>query len=178
MAHPQQRRFFESVKAAYPASFHGVRVVDCGSLDINGTLKDLFVDAEYVGVDIRPGQNVDVVSTVHDVPLEDGAYDTVVSSEMLEHDEHWDQSLRRMYALLKPGGLLVISAAGKGRKEHGSEAVPDGSAVYGTSPSYYRNLVPQDIQTAFHDDLAGQFTAHRIARHKGHRDLYFYGVKR
>lgn len=179
MAHRQQRKFFANLRKRFPGAFHQVRVVDCGSLDVNGSLKDLFTESEYIGVDIRPGKNVDLVSVVHQLPLEDGTFDTVVSAEMLEHDEHWRASLRRMTALLKPGGLLAISAAGAGRAVHGTEAVPDvDQMIYGTSPTYYRNLTPADLHEAFDDALDQHFRMWDIARHLGHCDLYFFGVTR
>jgi SAM-dependent methyltransferase len=179
MAHHQQRKFFTKLRKRFPEKFRYVRVLDCGSLDVNGSLKELFTESEYIGVDIRPGKNVDLVSPVHQLPLEDGAFDTVVSAEMLEHDEHWQASLRRMVALLKPGGLLAISAAGEGRPVHGTDAIPDvDQATYGTSPSYYRNLTPADLHAAFDDAMDEHFRVWDIGRHLEHCDLYFFGVTR
>lgn len=39
----------------------GSRVLDCGSLDVNGAFRDSFSEHEYMGSDISPGRNVDVV---------------------------------------------------------------------------------------------------------------------
>lgn len=178
MAHREQRAFFATVRRRFPWAFRRVRVLDCGSLDINGTLKPLFTNSRYVGVDIRPGANVDLVSRVHDVDLPDGSFDTVVSAEMLEHDEYWCRSLQRMYRLLKRGGLLVVSAAGTGRAEHGTETNPDADAIYGTSPMYYRNLTPKDLKVAFGAQLMRRFSFCRVRENGRHADLYFYGVKR
>lgn len=178
MAHRQQREFFERVRAKFPRAFDGVKVLDCGSLDINGTLRDLFTNSDYIGVDIRAGTNVDLVSPVHLLALPDGSFDTVVSAEMLEHDEHWAASIRRMTELLKSGGLLALSAAGKGREEHGTARAPGIHGLYGTSAHYYRNLVPADVLSVFNGTMDTTFSDWRIGREKAHHDLYFYGVRR
>ena len=62
----------------------------------------LFAAREYVGLDWRPGPGVDVVSLVHE--YKPGRhFDTVISTEMLEHDPHWRESVQRMIELVKPG---------------------------------------------------------------------------
>ena len=59
MAHLEQRRFFEQVKTDYPKFFQSVSVLEVGSLDINGSLRDLFQDCNYLGVDVATGKGVD-----------------------------------------------------------------------------------------------------------------------
>lgn len=174
MAHRQQRKFFEVTRKKYPQAFHQVRVVDCGSLDVNGCLRDLFTESEYIGVDVRSGQNVDLVSPIHEVPLPDGAFDTVVSAEMLEHDPYWVESLQRMYALCKPGGWIVLSAAAPGRKEHGTSQHPDAGVTYGVLPAYYRNISAADLRFAFQ---GLPFAMSKTSAHLKHCDIYFVGQK-
>jgi len=74
-------------------------------------------NSTFTGIDIGPGLNVDIVCSAHEF-TSDTLFDVVISTEMLEHNKYWHQSLRRMYDLLKPGGLLVITCAGYGRHEH------------------------------------------------------------
>ena len=62
MAHEAQRLFFKNIKDDLPEYFDRVNVVYFGSKDYNGSLKSLFTNSEYIGVDISPGRNVDVVS--------------------------------------------------------------------------------------------------------------------
>jgi SAM-dependent methyltransferase len=178
MSHSEQRRFFKRVRQRFPEAFTRVGVLDCGSLNVNGTLRDLFTDSDYCGVDIRPGPNVDYVSRIHELPFAAGAFDTVVSAEMLEHDEYWRESLQAMYEMLRGGGLLAISAAGTGRKEHGTQRATDGNRLYGTSPDYYRNLTRADILTAFDGQMDAHFSFWRIGGDTGHADIYFVGRKR
>jgi SAM-dependent methyltransferase len=146
VAHPAQRAFFERIRAEFPEHFYGIQAIDFGSLDLNGSLRDLFSDCRYTGVDIHAGRNVDVISWAHE--YQSDPVDTIVSGEMLEHDPHWMQSLRHMYELLKGGGLLVVSAAGPKRAEHGTTRTPEtiptwDQRTYGEDPNYYRNITKE-----------------------------------
>jgi SAM-dependent methyltransferase len=174
MSHAAQRSFFLSVKARFPQMFKGGRVLDCGALDVNGSLRELFTDCQYTGVDLRPGKNVDVVSAVHLLKLTDASFDVVVSAEMLEHDQFWRESLRRMYAILRPGGLLALSMAGEGRLEHGTAREPDEGRVWGSSPDYYRNLTVPDLHEAFSDC---EFARAEATVNAEAHDLYLWAIK-
>lgn len=184
MAHREQRQFFERVKHMHPWSFQDGRVLDCGSLNVNGSLRDLFTGGTYLGIDIVPGKNVDYISSVHKFSSADGPFDTIVSGEMLEHDSHWRESLLRMYELLKPHGLLAISCAGPGRPEHGTRRT---GAVWTdpAEPDYYRNISQEDIAEVF--ELKLHTGVHQggawfkwwelSGRATWPQDTYFWGMK-
>lgn len=110
MAHREQRIFIGMVRELYPEYFLGNRVVDFGSLDINGSNKIWFDLCDYTGVDIGEGKNVDVVSKAHEYKPEK-KFDVVITTEMLEHDMYWEKSLQNMLDLLVPNGLLIITCA-------------------------------------------------------------------
>jgi len=137
MAHQAQKDFFIKVKEKFPQHFKGVNVIDFGSRNINGSLKELFEVSNYIGIDIHEGDNVDIVcrakdfTAVHEI-------DTVVSASMLEHDEDWLESLLNMYKQLKKGGLMVVSAAGPGFQEHGTARTY--GQEWGPNPNYYKNI--------------------------------------
>jgi len=57
-----------------------------GSLDVNGTPRELFKECEYVGVDIRPGDGVDHVMTGAQSGFLDDAFHVVLYLETMEHD--------------------------------------------------------------------------------------------
>jgi SAM-dependent methyltransferase len=97
-------------------------VLEVGSYDENGTVRPLFGGCEFVGVDMREGPGVDRVASSHDLPFDDGQFDVVVSTEMLEHDPYPWVSMAEMGRVLVPGGLLVVTARGNGFKLH---AYPD-----------------------------------------------------
>lgn len=167
--HKQVLTFINRVKARYPQSFTKKEVLDCGSLDINGTNRLFFTHCNYTGLDIIAGKNVDVVSPVHLFePLRQ--FDTIISTEMLEHDRHWEQSLNSMFALLKPGGLIVITAAGFGRPEHGTTASsPESSPA---TNSYYQNVSAEMIARGLPLDSFTQWDISYL-----NHDIRFYGIK-
>lgn len=169
MAHESQKTFFQEVKSQFPEYFNRVKVVDFGSKDYNGSLKEMFTNETYIGVDISEGKNVDVVSKAHEFKPQ-SKFDTVISGEMLEHDEHWRQSLQNMYDLLLPNGLLVISCAGKDRPEHGTRRT-DGH-LYGTTQDYYMNLEPQHLREILKEDMFQDSECFGY-----NQDTYFYGIK-
>lgn len=171
MAHKEQQDFFQSVKDKFPDRFKNVSVIDCGSLDINGSLRDFFENPDYLGVDIAHGRGVDLVCKVHELNLTK-KFDVVVSSEMLEHDEHWRESLAKMYDLCRSGGLIVISAAGEGRSEHGTRRT---GAIWGTSGDYYMNILEKHIKEVYNPSM---FTEMEISHEKKHGDIYFWGIKK
>ena len=181
MAHTEQQDFFKRVKESYPSYFKDVKVLDIGSLDINGNIKHFFdYPFYYIGLDLAPGKNVDVVCPAH---LYDSGFqfDVVTSAECFEHDMYWVRTIQNMIKLLKPGGLMMWTCASEGRPEHGtirttpSDApfLKDVSSIWG---NYYKNLTEQDIQTAI--NIKEYFSVYGFEYNNVTHDLYFYGIKR
>jgi len=83
--HKAVKEFIRDLSLLYPEFFTQVKVLDCGSLDINGSNRQFFKDSSYIGIDIVDGRNVDYVTRVHKFNAP-GLYDVVISTEMLEHD--------------------------------------------------------------------------------------------
>ena len=73
--------------------------------------KTFFAGAEkYIGMDyLTDRSKPDVVGSATDIPLGDASFDTVVSTEVLEHVPDPLKALREMYRVLKPGGYLILS---------------------------------------------------------------------
>lgn len=178
MAHAEQNRFCQGVRLAFPSFFTGCRVLDCGSLNVNGTNRSLFSDCEYVGIDVAQGDGVDVVGKVHEYDAIDGYFDTIISTEMLEHDMYWRLSLLNMYRMLRSGGLLILTCATIGRPEHGTiKRKPKDSPITATLTgwkNYYMNLRVDDISGVLPESL---FTMGAFSTNDKSHDLYFWGVK-
>lgn len=88
------------------------RVLEIGSQDINGTVRQYFEDAtEYIGTDMQDGVNVDMVINNHDILARFGSdtFDTVIACEVLEHDRRFWKTAASLQAVLKPGGYLIIT---------------------------------------------------------------------
>ena len=102
----------------------GKRVVEVGSMNINGSLREhieALGPASYVGVDFLAGAGVDVVCDAGELVTRfgEGAFDVVVSTEMLEHAQNWRSAIDAMKRVLVPGGVLLLTARGPGFKLHG-----------------------------------------------------------
>jgi SAM-dependent methyltransferase len=91
----------------------GGSCLDLGSLDVNGSVRHCFT-GEYVGVDMRPGKNVDIVLDAHDIEREFGKerFDTIVCCEMMEHDNAFWVTMKAIGEVLKPGGRLILTTRG------------------------------------------------------------------
>lgn len=175
MAHTEQRQFFESVKKGFPNYFINTRVLDIGSLDINGTIRDLFFGA-YIGVDVAPGKGVDVVSLGHEFQSE--PFDVVLSAETLEHDCFRALTIENMKLLLKPKGLLIITAAGHTRPEHGTpKEDPACAPLLGKNPKmnpdFYENVNINEISMYITEKDFSNIMIHYIGQ-----DINIYAIKR
>ena len=156
MAHNAQRAFFELVKGTLPQHFHGTKVVEMGSLDINGTVRDFFTEpAQYVGIDVGPGPGVDLVVSGADYDAPDESFDVAVSAECFEHNPVWLGTFRNMIRLTKPDGLILFTCAGYGRPEHGTWRTDAASSppTVALGWDYYHNLRPGDFTPEALDGL-------------------------
>jgi len=95
-----------------------LNILDVGSQDIYGSYKPLFNNPswKYMGLDITPGDNVDIV--VHDAynwkDIPSRSMDVVVSGQALEHIEYIWITIIEMARVLKTGGLLCIIVPSSG----------------------------------------------------------------
>lgn len=103
------------LKAKSPFS----KVLDVGSKDFNGSVRDSFREAgiayeEFIGVDMQPGKGVDIVRNGHDLLDEflPNTFDLVTCCETFEHDDKFWVTLSNMKKLVKPGGYLLITVPG------------------------------------------------------------------
>ena len=144
--HDQARTWLQSTRSTIPDTG---KVLEIGSYNHNGTCRDYYQSAErtYVGVDIIPGNGVDVVGDVNDKQFCDflisqyGTFQTIMSTETLEHTPA-KSLLFSMMSLLDtdaPSCRLVLTCANKARPEHSYDGglLKDGE--------YYGNVSEQEI---------------------------------
>lgn len=116
-------------------------VLEFGSLNINGTVRDLFEDADsYVGVDLQEGPDVDVIGDAA-TWQPDEPVDVVVCTEVFEHASNWPQIVSNAFEALAGGGVLIATMAGPGRAPHSArrESGPD-------PDEHYSNVDPGDLE--------------------------------
>lgn len=101
----------------------GRRVLEVGSYNINGSPRSIIkpmLPSSYIGVDQTPGPGVDIICRSEELTsvFSLDSFDIVISTEMLEHCREWKPSISAMKAVLKPGGLLVVTTRSPGFKYH------------------------------------------------------------
>jgi len=125
--HYENRLFWRWCSKEYPQYFNNPsKVVEFGSLNINGSIRHVFNCSDYTGIDWRSGPDVDLVCLAHEVPFAPESIDTVVSASMLEHDPYWEKSLTKMVEVLKRDGLFAITWGAALNDAHCLESAPDG----------------------------------------------------
>lgn len=173
MSHTAQMDFVARVKARFPEFFTHRRVLEVGSLNINGTVRDHFTDCDYVGVDLDNGPGVDVVGEGQELNYPTGLFDVSISAECFEHNPHWVETFNNMHRMTD--GLVIVTCATTGRPEHGTTACePSSSPLTVDRWDYYENLTEQDFRDCF--DLDAMFTEYEFTTNDFFNDLYFWGL--
>jgi len=177
MAHKQQLKFVSLVKEFFIQDTSNLKILEIGSYDVNGSIRQFFPNSDYVGVDLCEGPGVDLVSYGHQVDLPDASVDVAISCECFEHDPNWIETFNNMYRMTKPGGIVVITCATLGRIEHGtrrtaSEFSP-GTQFVGLD--YYKNLGKANFEEAL--SLQDRFSDYLFFTIPTSYDLYFIGWK-
>jgi hypothetical protein len=119
----------------------GAAVLEVGSLDINGSVRAVFADAEHHhGVDLVPGPGVDEVADAATWrPAR--TYDVVACAEVLEHAPEWPAILAMMWSAVAPGGQLLMTCATDPRPPH---SAVDGLDV--RPDEHYANVPASEVR--------------------------------
>lgn len=176
--HIEQKQWCESIKKNFSSFFEDVIVLDVGSLDINGNNRYLFDEkSRYIGVDVVPGLNVDIVSQCHKLTFPDKIFDVVMSTNALEHDIYFPKTLKKMFNLTRKGGLLFFQACSDGWYEHGTlKTTPHNSGTSRLDESwanYYKNINRKDIESNLDLTLFNLWKIETIGK-----DITFWGIKK
>ena len=114
-----------------------------GSRNVNGTVRPIitkFNPSEYIGIDLLPGDCVDIVLSAEKAVEHFGreSFDVVVSTEMLEHVYSWKQVVWNMKEVLKKEGTLFLTTRSYGFGLH-------------DYPSDYWRFEIEDFEVVFKD---------------------------
>jgi hypothetical protein len=124
------------------ATKEAIDILDIGGRNVNGTPREMFPNARYTVVDIRTGENVDIVADAA-TWTPGRRWDLVLSTECFEHTPHWEAICVTAYKACEPGGRIVITCAGPGRTPHSA------FVEAGLQPGeFYKNVEPIALNNA------------------------------
>ena len=178
MSHHSQIGFVKRLRNEFPQNFNEIKMMEVGSLNINGSIRHFFNNCDYVGVDVGEGKGVDLVCGGQEVDHPDETYDTIGSCNCFEHNPHWVETFANMYRMAKKNGLVFVSVPTTGRAEHGTTAVcpQDSPLTIAIGWDYYKNLTEQDFREHF--DIDSMFDSYEFKVVDDDHDLFFYGFKK
>ena len=108
------QRFFDAYCAG--KKLHDVTVVDIGSQDVNGSLREVCPSGvHYIGLDFVEGNGVDIIiDDPYKLPLLDASADIIVSSSCFEHSEFFWLVFLEAMRVLKDDGVFYLNAPSNG----------------------------------------------------------------
>lgn len=176
MSHPQQQFFVSGVKQFLPEYFSDKKVLEIGSLNINGSVREFFERCDYLGLDLGAGKDVDLVCSGQDFGAQANSFDVVISCEAMEHNPEWRKTWLNMMRLVKHDGLIIMTCATTGRRQHGTEEFnpADSPLTMQLGQNYYRNLTQDDFSSLMAHDA--WFSVSSFFVDHTHHDLYFFGL--
>lgn len=169
MSHQSQLDFVAMVKRRFPQFFSGKKVLEVGSLDINGSVRQFFENCEYLGVDLGEGKGVDLVAKGEELDFPDNSFNVAISCECFEHNPEWVKAFENMVRMAS--GIVIMTCATTGRAEHGTRLTSPSDAPF--CGDYYRNLTEQDFLDNCNMD---RFLHYQFTTNTNPADLYFWGL--
>lgn len=104
-------RFVSGVAKQLPSNS---LILDAGAGEC--VYRSLFAHCNYRSIDLAVGEqawnygNLDYIAPLHNMPIDDGIFDAVLCTQVLEHVELPRESIREIYRVLKVGGRLYLTA--------------------------------------------------------------------
>jgi len=101
------RKFFETY---WSPTF--TRVLEIGSQNVNGTLRDFQpTGSSWIGIDLNVGNGVDIVlKDPYSYPFADNQFDAIVSTSCYEHDPMFWLTFMESCRVLSDRGVMYINA--------------------------------------------------------------------
>ena len=195
--HKEQIQYLDNTKVSHPKAFMDRKVLDIGSFNVNGNEEPWFDNCDFTGLDIGPGEGVDVVCSAHEYDQPDETFDTIISCECWEHNPYYKESILNSIRMLKSGGYFIFTCATTGRPVHGTSSQDmidiersvtsqgNSSENWKTMPNvskenwnseYYKNVTEEDVRSFV--DIEKVFESFEFSVNEDHFDLYFWGIKK
>lgn len=176
MSHFEQKKFIEFSLDELKKinNFNNLSVLDVGSFDVGGSIRDFFKKNNYTGVDLIKGPNVDIVLSGSELYKLKQKFDIVISCECFEHAKEWKEIFLSMYNVCEDNGYVIFTCASRGRIEHGTLRTINSDSP-GTNGTYYKNIFKSEFIKSF--DLKKMFQKYEVIYNFKSSDLYFIGKK-
>ena len=176
MSHFEQKKFIEFSldELKKKNNFNNLSVLDVGSFDVGGSIRDFFKKNNYIGVDLIKGPNVDIVLSGSELYKLKQKFDIVISCECFEHAKDWKEIFLSMYNVCEDDGYVIFTCASRGRIEHGTLRTINSESP-GTTGIYYKNIFKSEFIKSF--DLKKMFQTYEVIYNFKSSDLYFIGKK-
>jgi SAM-dependent methyltransferase len=109
-------RTFETFMSRYMPSDKNLDVLEIGSQNFNGGLRDFKKDnMNWFGVDLSDGPGVDkVIAVGESLPFDSGQFDLVLASSVFEHDVQFWNTFLEMVRVVKDTGLVLLIMPSQG----------------------------------------------------------------
>lgn len=92
------KKALQSLIQRMPDSFTGLNI-GAGNTRLHKNIKNL---------ELEPGENIDYVGTVLQLPCKDEDFDLVIAQEVLEHVDNPQKAVSEIYRVLKTGGFFYL----------------------------------------------------------------------
>ena len=89
----------------------GKRVLDVGC-GVKPYLPYFSGATSYVGVDVQDNPHADLHGAIEALPVEDGSFDVVLATQVLEHVDDPTVAVRELHRVTAPGGRVLASTHG------------------------------------------------------------------
>lgn len=175
MAHFQQLEFVKTFSDFFIKN-KKINILELGSFNYNGSIRQFFPGSEYTGVDVINGNDVDIVYDGKNFDFKENTFDLCISCECFEHNPYWKENFLDLIKFTKYDGFVIITCATLGRPEHGTTRTDLHSSPGSMNKwNYYKNLSAKDFKK---NNLNKYFSSYCIWENKISRDLYFAGKKK
>lgn len=121
-----------SIQERYGEFLANSRLLEIGSLNVNGTSRTYLKTKQHIGIDVLAGNCVDVQCDAEQTQFDPNEFDVLLSISMMEHNPRWREGLTHNLQWLRPHGLIVLSWGAEGNTKHWPEpwaAVPVGDVL-------------------------------------------------
>lgn len=178
MAHIEQLSFVEILSKKILKFNKPLRILEIGSYDVNGSIRQFFEHSQYIGVDLIEGKGVDIVGDGHTLDYGDDSFEIVISCESFEHNPYWKETFLNMIRMTQKGGLVVFTCATTGRPEHGTTRTSciDSPGTIQMKWDYYKNLEEADFYNEI-PNFNQYFSRSLFIKNRQSNDIYFIGIK-